>query len=93
LIRLLSSCDPRYFGELAGLALGSSLKSVLRFYIPVSKSELARMWARQKHISKSAQQVGLAEDEMVEDAGLESDDALFPSLTRKPKARQPRVVM
>lgn len=94
LIRLLSSCDPRHFGTLPGFAKSASLKSVLQFYIPVAKSELARMWAKQKQISKHSHEFGLAEDEMVEDAGLENDDvALLPPPIRKSKARQPRVVM
>ncbi len=76
LIELLSSCDPREFAGLAEQATTLALKRVLRFYVPVPKEELSAIWAKQKEISKGepTAEAGLAEDERVEDAGLDHEE-------------------
>ena len=59
------------------------LKRVLRFYVPVPKEELYAIWTLQKELTRSEvpADIGLAEDERVEDAGLE--DGLELLSTRK----------
>ena len=76
LVELLSSCDPREFAGLADLATSGALKRVLRFYVPLPKEELFAIWARQKELTREGVAVGtsLAEEERVEDAGLDDDD-------------------
>jgi hypothetical protein len=52
------------------------VKKVLPFYIPKPKSELFEIWRKQRE-RLDAEKAGLdtlAEDERVEDAGLEADD-------------------
>lgn len=78
LIELLSSCDPREFAQLAGRATSSALKRVLRFYVPLPKEELFAIWAKQKALTRGeiTADMGLAEDERVEDAGLDHEEEI-----------------
>jgi len=92
LMALLSSCDPREFSSLARRCADARLKAVLEFYVPVPKDQLAKIWAKQKLLTAGTKQfqVGLMEEEIVEDAGLEAD-ALSPPITvPRPKARHQR---
>ena len=90
LIELLSSCDPRYFGELANQTKTAALKRVLRFYVPLPKDELFAIWAKQKELTRGelTADTGLAEDERVEDAGLDHEDESDLPSSRKPKSRE-----
>ncbi|MGN7126739.1 radical SAM protein [Methylorubrum thiocyanatum] len=93
LLQLLSSCDPREFAGLAARATTERLRRTLRFYIPIPKEELFAIWAEQKSAPRAAQNldVGLAEDERVEDAGLEHVDALEMVALAEPVRRKGRV--
>ena len=77
LLGLLSSCDPREFAKLPRRAATRSTARILRFYVPVPKEEQAAIWAHQKGLAraKAYADLGIAEDERVEDAGLEYDEA------------------
>lgn len=90
LIELLSSCDPREFTNLADRATSPALKRVLRFYVPVPKDELFAIWAKQKELTRGEvpADMGLPEDERVEDAGLDHEEEPGPSPIRKPKSRE-----
>jgi hypothetical protein len=76
LLELLSSCDPREFVTLSDRAANDKVRRILRFYIPVSKDELTAIWSRQKELVRleSISDLGLAEDERVEDAGLDYEE-------------------
>lgn len=74
LLALLSSCDPRDFGGLAHSTLSQAVKRVLHFYVPTPKDELFAIWAQQKDRTSKATDLGLPDDERVEDAGLEFED-------------------
>lgn len=90
LMELLSSCDPREFATLTGKATTGALKRVLRFYVPLPKEELFAIWAKQKELTRGepTADIGLAEDERVEDAGLEYEEEPEPAQTGKIKTRQ-----
>lgn len=90
LMELLSSCDPREFAGLAEKASTGALKRVLHFYVPLPKEELFAIWARQKELTygEPTADMGLAEDERVEDAGLEGEEESEILPARKPKSRQ-----
>jgi hypothetical protein len=89
LMRLLSSCDPREFVSLADRAGSALLKRVLRFYIPLPKHELVAIWAKQKELVRDMPaDLGLAEDERVEDAGLDHEDEPLPPPKSKKKIRE-----
>lgn len=87
LVELLSSCDPREFARLSKQASTTALKRVLRFYVPLPKEELFSIWAKQKELTRGEviADIDLAEDERVEDAGLEREDEPDPPPTCKPK--------
>jgi len=96
LIELLSSCDPREFVSLVDCAPTKRLKATLRFYVPVPKDELVKIWAKQKALASGtpAWQTCPAEDERVEDAGLEREDEMPTVATvRRSKTRQERVTV
>ncbi len=75
-MELLSSCDPREFVGLSERATTTAVKRVLRFYVPIPKDELFAIWAKQKELTRGepTADMGLAEDERVEDAGLDHEE-------------------
>lgn len=77
LVQLLSSTDPRGFGGLGSMATTGTVKRVLPFYMPRSKEVMSLIWNRHRVLTagESPADLGLAEDERVEDAGLDYDDA------------------
>ncbi|RWG50496.1 MAG: radical SAM protein [Mesorhizobium sp.] len=76
LLELLSSCDPRDFANLTTQATSARVKNVLRFYVPVPKDQLYRIWEKQQEnrLAKLPAGFGVPEDELVEDAGLDAED-------------------
>jgi hypothetical protein len=75
LLALLSSCDARWISQLHKNTTSDKIKAILPFYVPKPKAELFKIWAEQKRKGSVAAQVdALAEDERVEDAGLDDDD-------------------
>lgn len=75
LLDLLSSCDPKDISGLRTKTTNARIRAVLPFYVPKPKSELFKIWAEQKKIASADCSIdALAEDERVEDAGLEIDD-------------------
>ncbi len=62
---------------------------MLRFYVPVPKEELFAIWAKQKELTRDepTAEMGLAEDERVEDAGLDHEDPT-PMTVSKLKKRE-----
>jgi hypothetical protein len=74
LLALLSSCDPREFAMLGSQATNERVRSVLPFYVPKPKSELFDIWKQQKELLQaSSAEDEVAEDERVEDAGLDQE--------------------
>jgi hypothetical protein len=95
LLQLLSSCDPRYFADLEKQTSNDRVRDVLPFYVPKPKQELYRIWELQKTTPRTTDDdgLGLAEDERVEDAGLEFEEevaapkAMAPSKAKQKKSR------
>ena len=81
LVELLSSCGPKHFVNLPAKATTTRLRRILPFYVPVPKLELSAIWKGQERLSqkKPAFKNGLAEDERVEDAGLDVGDERRPT--------------
>jgi hypothetical protein len=75
LLTLLSSCDPRDFKTLRTRTQNAAIKSVLPFYVPISKEAEAAIWAKQK--ARPALPL-VSDEERVEDAGLEDDADIGP---------------
>lgn len=75
LVELLSSCDPRDFrGLTKARADRDAVSRILPFYIPKPKDELQRIWELQRGRERPMLDDGLADDERVEDAGLNFDE-------------------
>jgi hypothetical protein len=74
LLHLLSSCDPSDFKGLHERAESESVRRILRFYVPRSKEELSSIWEQQRQRPLEEVDFGLADDERVEDAGLEFEE-------------------
>jgi hypothetical protein len=70
LLGLLSSVEPREIAGLPKRASDPAIRFALRFYKPLPKDEEARIWLSQKNHDN----LPMAEDECVEDAGLGETD-------------------
>ena len=77
LVQLLSACDPRDFHKLGKQTTNLRLQRVLPFYVPKPKDLLAQIWERQRSLTagEPTADAALPEDERVEDAGLDFEDA------------------
>jgi hypothetical protein len=82
LLQLLSSCDPREIGSLSSANL--AIKKVLPFYIPKTKTDLFKIWDRNKQKATDAPPV--ADEERVEDAGLDAEEVPLPKKSIKTKS-------
>lgn len=92
LVMLLSTCDPRDFHRLGTITANRRIQKVLPFYIPKPKDKLFEIWAKQRALQKDATDT-LAEDERVEDAGLDQEIAVSASpVSRKEPSRRARAV-
>jgi len=91
LLTLLSSCDPRDFVSLGSQTTNDRVRKVLPFYVPKAKSELFEIWAQQKALAKSENEAdtAIAEDERVEDAGLDHDPEATPPVPLRAPAVKP----
>ena len=78
LMSLLSSCDPRRFVGLPDKTTTTTVRDILPFYVPMDKDKLFAIWAAKRagKANDGVPQGGLAEDEFVEDAGLDDDDTV-----------------
>jgi hypothetical protein len=86
LLGLLSSRDPRHFHTLRDDADSDALRAILPFYVPRPKEEWLAVWQSKRAAVAEEVNRGLAEDERVEDAGLDYEDtaetpeAVMPSI-------------
>jgi len=94
LVRLLSSRDPGDFVKLPSQTLNSRLKNILRFYVSMTKDEQSSIWAKQKELMRGevAADMDLAEDERVEDAGLDSEEEFATPPPTQITAKRPKRV-
>jgi hypothetical protein len=95
LLRLLSTYDRSEFGSLGPQTNNDHIKAILPFYVPKPKSELFDIWARQKALAgdASANQDMVAEEERVEDAGLDQDlETPTPNMKSQESVRKTRAV-
>jgi hypothetical protein len=93
LLALLSSVDAREIVGLPKKTENQKLKGILRYYVPKAKTELFEIWRKQRVLLESKKAVvdTVAEDERVEDAGLEFDEAAIPT-SEQPAKQQKRAV-
>jgi hypothetical protein len=70
LLNLLSSCEPRHTKRLTSAVSDSGIKRILPYYVSLSKSREAEIWAAKKAAVGEAVLPEVPDDERVEDAGL-----------------------
>ena len=77
LVDLLSSCHPSDFDKLPSQTTNLRLRRVLPFYVPKPKDLLAQIWERQRALTagEPTMDATLPDDERVEDAGLDYEEA------------------
>lgn len=93
LVELLSSRDPREFQSLASGASNDRIRAILKFYIPKPKDELFAIWEKQRRLSQGNASELVADDERVEDAGLDQETVVTPiPATRKESRRAMRAL-
>lgn len=85
---LLSSCDPRHYHLLPDMTDDGGIRSILQFYLPRPKDELATIWRRQAEWSVVANALGVPEDERVEDAGLDAEEEPIVAVAEPGSARK-----
>lgn len=78
---LLSSVDPRNFKGLTGTTKNNKIRHILPYYFPISHAEEAVLWEKQKSMRTSGADEP-AEDELVEDAGLDDPTRSFQGTGR-----------
>ncbi len=78
---LLSSVDPRNFKGLVDTTKNNKIRHILPYYFPISHAEEAVLWEKQKSMRKSGADEP-AEDELVEDAGLDDPTRPFQGTGR-----------
>lgn len=90
LLALLSSCDPSEFPKLIANCTDSAIKAVLNFHLTIPKAKEREIWAKQREAKALAVPVelGLTEEERVEDAGLDYEIAEVPVARRKSTPKQ-----
>jgi hypothetical protein len=89
LLGLIASADPRDLRGQVSLATNSRVKSIMRHYLPLKKDEEAEIWARQRAMKQQDHpSIIVPDEERVEDAGLNYEEAPVPAAgkARKKKA-------
>lgn len=91
LVELLSLRDPHQFQSLAFCTANERIRTILPFYIPKPKDKLFDIWAKQRQLLEKDASELVADDERVEDAGLEQEISTSPlPATRKESRRTAR---
>ena len=65
------------------LATAKSVKSILQHYLPLAKNEEAQIWAKQRELKRiDHPSIIVPDEERVEDAGLNYEDAPVPATAK-----------
>jgi hypothetical protein len=81
LLEILGTRSPHEYRSASRGLKDSQLRSVLRYYYPPAREQEIKIWRRvgKLRAKQQRQEVAVAEDELVEDAGLDDDSATLPS--------------
>ena len=73
LVVTLSMNDKREYASAKKFLSSAKLRSIMNYYLPISRPEEQRIWKKQKVRLKARalEQINVPDDERVEDAGLE----------------------
>lgn len=89
LLGLISAVDPRELPGQVQLATTSRVRSIMKHYLPLAKNEEAEIWAKQKAMKQQEDpSVIVPDDERVEDAGLNYDEAQAPTQSKNARRKK-----
>ena len=89
LLGLIARVDPSELHGQLRLATTSRVKSIMRHYLPIPKEEEAEIWARQRAMKhQDDQTIIVPDEERVEDAGLNYEEAPVPVSTKIARRRR-----
>jgi hypothetical protein len=89
LLGLIASVDPRDLGRQQSLATTSRVKSIMKHYLPLAKEEEAEIWAKQRALKQQDDPcIVVPDDERVEDAGLNYEEAAAPVPTKSARRKR-----
>lgn len=92
LLDLIARVDPSELHGQLRLATTSRVKSIMRHYLPIPKEEEAEIWARQRAMKhQDDQSIIVPDEERVEDAGLNYEEAPVPVSTKAARRRRAMV--
>lgn len=86
LLGLISAVDPHELPGQLRLAASSRVRSIMKHYLPLAKNEEAEIWAKQRVMRQQEDpSIVVPDDERVEDAGLNYEDAPVQAKTARRK--------
>jgi hypothetical protein len=89
LLSLIATVDPRHLPGQVKLATTSRVKSIMRHYLPLPKEKEADIWRLQREMRKQDDpSIVVPDDERVEDAGLNYEEAPAPISTKTARAKR-----
>jgi hypothetical protein len=92
LLCLIASVDPSAVHEQLRLATTNRVKSIMRHYLPIPKEEEVEIWAQQRALKHQADQsIIVPDEERVEDAGLNYEEAPVSISTKLARPRRATV--
>ena len=84
LLGLIASVDPSDLKDQVGFATTSRVRSIMEHYLPLAKEKEAEIWAKQRAMKKQDDpSIIVPDDERVEDAGLNYEEAPPATKTRE----------
>lgn len=90
LLGLIASVDPSELKDQVELATTSRVRSIMEYYLPLTKEQEAEIWAKQRAMKKMDEpSIIVPDEERVEDAGLNYEEDQAP---RKFKSRKKAIV-
>ena len=93
LLGLISNVDPREMHAQVGFATTRRVKSIMRHYLPLPKNREAEIWALMREMKRQDDpSIIVPDEERVEDAGLNYDEAPAPVTVRLVPARKKRAM-
>ena len=89
LLGLIASVDPRHLPGQVDLATSAKVKAIMRHYLPLPKEVEAEIWRLQREMKRQDDpSIIVPDDERVEDAGLNYEDAPLPVATKKARVKR-----
>jgi len=93
LLGLIANVEPREMHTRIGLATTGRVKSIMRHYLPLPKNREAEIWALRREMKRQDDpSIIVPDEERVEDAGLNYEEAPIPTAAKVVPARKKRAM-